>query len=269
MSTKRSTADEHEWAPDEEKDASADLPEVDPAGEHTQAPTRGRILESDWAFIASPWLRDALRGAARRTMILVALLSGLVVAAPARAHHGADPATRGLSLAAAERATRAALASHAIDAVYCFRAASPGRESSRRRALCLVAHPAPEGQICRSLVDVRRSRTYPGAVRARLIAGQFCMRFDPSLSRAAAAAGVPRRAVPKSAWTLAQQARSELEATPHVRVLSTTLEWRTERLCDVVYVLRQRGRLVAYAGQIRIDSRGHAQFRGLTGLRRI
>ena len=202
-------------------------------------------------------------------MNLAALLSGLIVAAPTQAHHSADPVARGLSLAQAEGATRAALAAHAIDAVYCFRAASADRQSSRRRVLCLVAHPAPEGQICRSLVDVKRSRAYPGAVRTRVIAGQFCMRFDPSLSRAAAAAVVPGRAVPKPARALAQQARIELEATPHVRVLSTTLEWRTERLCDVVYVLRQRGRLVAYAGQIKVDSRGHAHFRGLAGLRRI
>jgi hypothetical protein len=269
MSTKRSPVEEHDRAPDDRTDASADLPEGDPAREQTQAPARGRILESQWGFIGSPWLRDALLGAARRTMILAALLSGLVVAAPARAHHGADPAPRALSLAQAESATRAALAPHAIDAVYCFRATSPDGRSSRRRALCLVAHPAPEGQICRSLVDVKRSRAFPGFVRTRVIAGQFCMRFDPSLSRAAAAAVVPGRALPKSARELARQARIELEATPHVRVLSTTLEWRTERLCDVVYVLRQHGRLVAYAGQIEIDSRGHAHFRGLTGLRRI
>ena len=84
-----------------------------------------------------------------------------------------------------------------------------------------------------------------------------------------AAAAVPPRAARRSAQALAQQARRQLESTPHVSVLSTTLEWRTERLCDVVYVLRQSGRLVAYAGQIKIDSRGHAHFRGLTGLRRI
>ena len=202
-------------------------------------------------------------------LILAALLSGVVVAAPARAHT-AGPAARGLSLAEAERATRAALAPIAVDAVYRFRAVSTERQSSRRRALCLVAHPAPKGEICRSLVDVKRSRSDRGAVTARVIAGQFCMRFDPSLLRVAGATVVHASAVPQSAQALAQQARGELEATPHVRVMSTTLQCRTKRLCDVMYVLRQRGRLVAYAGQIEIDPRGHhAHFHGLTGLRRI
>ena len=269
MSTKRPPGDEHERRLQEQPDASTGLPQTDPAEEQTQAPTGGRIVESDWAFIASPWLRDALRGAARHTLILAALLSGLVVAVPARAHT-AGPAARGLSLAQAESATRAALAPLAVDAVYCFRAVSTNRQSSRRHALCLVAHPAPKGETCRSLVDVKRSRADRGAVTARVIAGQFCMRFDPSLLRVAVATVVHASAVPKAAQALAQQARSELEATPHVGVLSTTLQCRTKRLCDVVYVLRQRGRLVAYAGQIEIDPRGHrAHFHGLTGLRRI
>ena len=268
MSTRRPPFDEHERPPEDATKASADLAKAR-AEEEARTSTRGRISESDWAFIASPWLRDALRGAARHTMVLAALLSGLIVAAPARAHHGADPAVPGLSIAQAERATRAALAPHAIDAMYCFRTASPDRQSSRRRVLCLVAHPAPEGQICRSLVDVKRSRAYPGLVTTRVIAGQHCMRFDPSLSRAAATAVVRGRTVSKSARALARQARIQLEATPHVSVLSMTLDWRTQRLCDVVYVLRQRGRLVAYAGQIRVDPRGHAHFRGLTGLRPI
>lgn len=269
MSTKRPPGDEHERAPQEVPDASTDVPEKDPVEERTQTPTGGRILESDWAFIASPWLRDALRGAARHATILAALLSGLMVATPAQAHT-AGPTARGLTLAEAESATRAALAPLAVDAVYCFRAVSLDHRSSRRRALCLVAHPASEGEICRSLVDVKRSRAHPGVITTRVIAGQFCMRFEPSLSTVKAAAVVHARAVPKAAQALAQQARSELEATRHVSVLSTTLQCRTERLCDVVYVLRQRGRLVAYAGQIKIDPRGHhAHFRGLTGLRRI
>jgi hypothetical protein len=137
--------------------------------------------------------------------------------------------------------------------------------------LCLVAHPAPEGQICRSLVEVKRARAHPGVVRTRVIAGGFCMRFEPTLSTATAAAVLhPSAAVSRSARALARQARSELEATPDVSVLSMTLQWRTEWLCDVVYVLRQRGQLMAYAGQIKVDSRGqNAHFRGLTGLRRI
>ena len=232
--------------------------------------------ESDWTFIPRPWLGDALREAATQTLIVAGLLCGLMlaavaaVAAPADAHHS-SPAARGLTIAQAESATRAALSPLVVDSVYCFRGVSPDPQSSRRRALCLVAHPAPEGQICRSLVEVKRSRAHPSVVRTRVIAGQFCMRFDPRLSRATAAAVLhPIAAVSRSAYALARQARSELEATPHVSVLSMTLHWRTKRLCDVVYVLRQRGELMAYAGQIEVDSRGQkAHFRGLTGLRRI
>ena len=209
MSTKRPPGDEHERRLQEQPDASTGLPQTDPAEEQTQAPTCGRIVESDWAFIASPWLRDALRGAARHTLILAALLSGLVVAVPARAHT-AGPAARGLSLAQAESATRAALAPLAVDAVYCFRAVSTNRQSSRRHALCLVAHPAPKGEACRSLVDVKRSRADRGAVTARVIAGQFCMRFDPSLLRVAGATVVHASAVPKAAQALAQQAAVSL-----------------------------------------------------------
>jgi hypothetical protein len=231
--------------------------------------------ESDWTFIPRPWLGDALREAATQTLIVAGLLCGLMlaavaaVAAPADAHHS-SPAARGLTIAQAESATRAALSPLAVDSVYCFRGVSPDPQSSRRRALCLVAHPAPEGQICRSLVEVKRSRAHPSVVRTRVIAGQFCMRFDPRLSRATAAAATHTSALSKSAQALAQQARRQLEATPHVSVLSTTLHWSTKRLCDVVYVLRHRGQLMAYAGQIKVDSRGqNAHFRGLTGLRRI
>jgi hypothetical protein len=254
MSTTSPLSDEHERAPQE---------------------ARVRIRESDWAFIPRPWLGDALREAATHTLLVAALLSGLMlaavaaVAAPAGAHT-ASPAARGLTIAQAESATRAALAPLAVDSVYCFRGVSPDPQSSRRRALCLVAHLAPEGQICRSLVEVKRSRAHPSVIRTQVIAGQFCMRFDPRLSRPTAAAAAHTSAVSKSAQVLARQARRELEATPHVSVLSMTLQWRTKRLCDVLYVLRQRGELMAYAGQIQVDSRGqNAHFRGLTGLRRI
>jgi hypothetical protein len=78
----------------------------------------------------------------------------------------------GLTLAAAETATRAALAPLAVDAVRCFR---PNPRRSRGRALCLAAHPAPVDQICRSLVDVKARPRQPGAVKARVIRSNVCM----------------------------------------------------------------------------------------------
>ena len=69
---------------------------------------------------------------------LVALQSGAAAAAPPR-----------LAMAAAEQAALQALADLPVEGVMCVR-------GSRRAAVCLIAHPAPEGSICRSLVSVRR-----------------------------------------------------------------------------------------------------------------
>jgi hypothetical protein len=91
---------------------------------------------------------------------------------PNQADAASRAAPTGLTLAAAERAARAALAPLSVDAVRCFRP-SPAR--ARGRALCLAAHPAPANQICRSLVDVRARPRPPGAVKARIIRLQVCM----------------------------------------------------------------------------------------------
>jgi hypothetical protein len=167
-------------------------------------------------------------------MVVLAAVLGVLMAAGAAQAQTAAPAARGLSLAEAESAARVAIAPHEVEAVYCFRAITPDRRSSRRRALCLVA------------------------------------RFDPTLSMSTAAAVGDPTAVPKPAQALADRAGADLEATPHVTLLSTTLLCRAERLCDVVYVLRQRGQVAAYAGQIKVGPRGRrAHFRGLTGLKPI
>ena len=76
---------------------------------------------------------------------LVAAQSGVAAAAPPK-----------LSLAAAEQATREALVGLPIEGVMCVRPSHGSRRAARRAAVCLVAHPATEGRICRSLVSVRR-----------------------------------------------------------------------------------------------------------------
>jgi len=89
------------------------------------------------------WIPATHRKAALVLLVLglVAAQSGVAAAAPPK-----------LSLAAAEQATREALAGLPIEGVMCVRPS----HGSRRAAVCLVAHPATEGRICRSLVSVRR-----------------------------------------------------------------------------------------------------------------
>ena len=74
----------------------------------------------------------------------------------------------------AEAAARAAVAAHGIEAVRCFPAAKRPAGTSRRHALCLIAHPAAVGTICRSLVLVRAPRGR-GSLRARVVRGPICL----------------------------------------------------------------------------------------------
>jgi crotonobetainyl-CoA:carnitine CoA-transferase CaiB-like acyl-CoA transferase len=70
----------------------------------------------------------------------------------------AAPATAApINLDRAEQAARAAVAPEVTEAAICVRASTPSGRTVRGRALCLLAHPAPAGQICRSLVSVRRT----------------------------------------------------------------------------------------------------------------
>lgn len=78
---------------------------------------------------------------------LASLAIGAVLAAPAMA----GPLDR------AEEAARAASAPEPVLGAVCVPADKQKRSGRSRRALCLLAHPAPEGTICRSLVSVRTS----------------------------------------------------------------------------------------------------------------
>jgi hypothetical protein len=100
--------------------------------------------------------------------VLAALALALPGAVPAPADAEQAP---GLSLARAEAAARAALAPAAVDAMLCWRPTPGGGGSSRRRAICLADHPAADGEICRSLVDVR-------VTRARVVRPIACMRAE-------------------------------------------------------------------------------------------
>jgi hypothetical protein len=95
-------------------------------------------------------------------------------AAPAGATGIGPP---GLSLAAAEGAARDAVAPLVVEEMHCFRPSTPRSGSVWRRALCLVAHPAPPGQICRSLVHLKGPSTSREGVRPRVIQLHVCMRF--------------------------------------------------------------------------------------------
>ena len=102
-------------------------------------------------------------------MILAAAWRDLVAtAAPAEA------GDRGQ--ACAQTAARAAVAPATAEAVHCFRAIAQRGASQQRRVFCLVAHVAPVGQICRSLVEVSTpTRGY--VATARVIRHNVCMPF--------------------------------------------------------------------------------------------
>jgi hypothetical protein len=79
---------------------------------------------------------------------LASLAIGAVLAAPSAM---AGPLDR------AEQAARAATGPEPVLGAVCFPADKQTRNGHSRRALCLLAHPAPEGTICRSLVSVSKS----------------------------------------------------------------------------------------------------------------
>lgn len=92
---------------------------------------------------------------------LASLAIGAVLAAPATA----GPLDR------AEEAARAASAPEPVLGAICVPAEKQKRSGRTRRALCLLAHPAPEGTICRSLVSVRTS----GKVRSVKLIRRACL----------------------------------------------------------------------------------------------
>jgi hypothetical protein len=106
-------------------------------------------------------------------MTAARVLAALALALPAAVPAAVDAAPApGLSFARAEAAARAALAPAAVDAVLCWRP-TPGfrGRSSRRHAICLADHPAADGEICRSLVDVR-------GTGVRVVRAIVCMRVE-------------------------------------------------------------------------------------------
>ena len=106
----------------------------------------------------------------RISMTLAAELAATLVATAAPAEAG----DRGP--AGAQTAARAAVTPETAEAVHCFRATEQRGASQRRRVFCLVAHVAPVGQICRSLVEVSTPTRGYGAT-ARVIRRNVCMPF--------------------------------------------------------------------------------------------
>lgn len=92
---------------------------------------------------------------------LASLAIGAVLAAPAMA----GPLDR------AEEAARAGNAAEPVLNAVCVPAGNQKRSGRSQRALCLLAHPAPEGTICRSLVSVRTS----GNVRTVKLIRRVCL----------------------------------------------------------------------------------------------
>jgi hypothetical protein len=97
----------------------------------------------------------------------VCLAAGALLAAPA--------SPRSLDLGKAEQAARAVVAPEAVKGAVCVRPSHVTRYTARSQALCLLAHAAPEGTICRSLVSVRKSG---GGTKAKLIR-RTCLPLSP------------------------------------------------------------------------------------------
>jgi hypothetical protein len=93
-----------------------------------------------------------MSASALRRITAAALATGAVAAALTAPAMAAP-----IKLDRAEQAARAAVAPEVTEAAICVRATTPSGRTVRGRALCLLAHPAPADQICRSLVSVRRS----------------------------------------------------------------------------------------------------------------
>jgi hypothetical protein len=114
--------------------------------------------------------------------------AGLVLAASAaaagdaaaRSHPAAPPSqVVKLELADAEAVARSAVAPFGVQAANCFRPVPARGPRALRRAFCLVAHPAPAGETCNSLLYVWAPRGGPGAVMAR-VDWSRCFLFEPT-----------------------------------------------------------------------------------------
>jgi hypothetical protein len=112
----------------------------------------------------------------RRPRARIAILGAVAcLVLPAAAAQAAP-----LPLEQAEAEASRAVAPHAVENVVCVRQPGAG---APRRAVCLVAHPAAEGSICRSFVLVAAPRGSVSAarpIRTRIGALNACMSLAAS-----------------------------------------------------------------------------------------
>jgi hypothetical protein len=84
-------------------------------------------------------------------------------------------AARSLRDAEAENAARLAVAPEPVIDVLCFRAHTRRGKLEKRRALCLVGRPGPDGLVCDSVVEVKIPRREDGAIRTHVVRLGVCM----------------------------------------------------------------------------------------------
>jgi hypothetical protein len=115
----------------------------------------------------------------RRARARIAILGAVAcLALPAAAAQAAP-----LPLEQAEAEATRAVAPQAVENVVCVRQPGARGRGAQRRAVCLVAHPAAEGSICRSFVLVaapRGSVTAARPIRTRIGALNACMTLAAS-----------------------------------------------------------------------------------------
>jgi len=126
---------------------------------------------------SSPNHRFAAVSLAFAALVLSMAAAAASDAVASPSHAAPKPAAK-LRLADAEKIAGEALAPLGVQGTLCFRPVPATGRSSLRRAFCLVAHPAPPGEMCNSLIYMWTPRRDPGAVQARVIRLQVCMRVS-------------------------------------------------------------------------------------------
>lgn len=108
------------------------------------------------------------------TRVVATFVAGLLAASALAA--AAPPAeARSLTDAAAENAARLAVAPEPVVDVLCFRARTRRGKPEKRRALCLVGRPGPDGLVCDSVVEVKVPPGDDGAIRTHVVRLNVCM----------------------------------------------------------------------------------------------